>query len=229
MMSYPAARARRTARRCQRRKSAMSDADIMRACTGSCAQVTIGRWAGPMGVSRLDRLVAVIPQPQLNVGSNVRSRVYLHLLSADNSPAALGFDIPHGRLRRGIPVAHAVAVRHLEEPVPGADRPELHRFEQDVVTSVAHGSGFRDLARSRGQRAWPSLPRRMRKNGDRSQNRATNMRTIPAPMMPTSDQTCAMGATCNDCTTIQTRNPAAPSGSTPASTRSQALLMIRRR
>ena len=76
--------------------------------------------------------------------------MYLHLLGADHGPAALGLDVAHGRLRGWIPVSHAVAVRHLEEPVLGADRPQLHRLEQDVVTAIARGgTGRRDRVRSR--------------------------------------------------------------------------------
>ena len=87
--------------------------------------------------------VTVVPQAQLDEGSDIGARVNLHLLSADDGPAALGLDIAHGRLRGGIPVTHAVAMRHLEEPVLGADRPELHRLEQDVVPAITHGStGF---------------------------------------------------------------------------------------
>jgi len=34
-------------------------------------------------------------------------------------------------------------MRHLEEPVLGADRRELHWLEQDVVPAITHGStGF---------------------------------------------------------------------------------------
>lgn len=69
--------------------------------------------------------------------------VYLHLLGTDDGPAALGLDVAHGRLRGGIPVTHAVAVGHLEEPVPGADGAELNRLEQDVVPAIARGNaGF---------------------------------------------------------------------------------------
>jgi amino acid transporter len=67
--------------------------------------------------------VTVIPQTQLDIGSDVRTGVYLYLLGADHGSATLGLDVAHGRLGGWIPVSHAVAVRYLEEPVPGADRP----------------------------------------------------------------------------------------------------------
>ena len=73
--------------------------------------------------------VTVVPQAQLDKGRDVGARVDLHLLGADDSPAALGLDVAHGRLRGGITVTHAVAVRHLEEPVLRANRPQLNRLE----------------------------------------------------------------------------------------------------
>jgi hypothetical protein len=34
-------------------------------------------------------------------------------------------------------------MRHLEEPVLGANRPKLNRLEQDVVPAITHGNtGF---------------------------------------------------------------------------------------
>jgi hypothetical protein len=73
--------------------------------------------------------VIVVPQAQLDKGGDVGARVNLHLLGTDDSPAALGLDVAHGRLCGGITVTHAVAVRHLEEPVLGANRPQLNRLE----------------------------------------------------------------------------------------------------
>ena len=86
------------------------------------------------------RHVLVVPQPQLDERADVGGRVDLDLFGADHGPAALGLDLPHVRLAGRVAVPHAVAVRHLEEPVACGDRPDLDRFEQDVVARVSHGS-----------------------------------------------------------------------------------------
>ena len=49
----------------------------------------------------------------------------LDLLGADDGPAALRLDAAHHGVRRRVAVAHAVAVRHLEEAVARRHRPEL--------------------------------------------------------------------------------------------------------
>jgi len=82
--------------------------------------------------------IAVIPDTQLDERGDIRGWVDLHLLGADDCPAALGLDSPQGGFRGGIPVAHAGAVRHLEEPVPGGDRPDLDRLEEDIMPGVPH-------------------------------------------------------------------------------------------
>ena len=65
----------------------------------------------------------------------------LDLLGADDGPAALRLDAAHHGVRGRVAVAHAVAVRHLEEAVARGHRPELHRLEEDVVARVAHVIG----------------------------------------------------------------------------------------
>src|SRR5947209_5741161 len=54
-----------------------------------------------------------------------------------DGPTALGLDAAHDRVGGRVAVAHAVAMRHLEEAVARGDRAELHRLEQDVVARVA--------------------------------------------------------------------------------------------
>jgi hypothetical protein len=63
------------------------------------------------------RVILVVPDAQLDERGDVRGGVDLDLLDADHGPAALGLDPAHRVLRGGIAVVHAVAVRHLEEPV----------------------------------------------------------------------------------------------------------------
>ena len=69
----------------------------------------------------------------------------------------------------------------------------------------------------------------IRKNGERRINRATSIRTSPAPMMPTSDHFSDPGAVCSDLTTTQARNTAEANGRMPTSIASQVLLKMRRR
>ena len=80
-----------------------------------------------------------------------------------------------------------------------------------------------------GARAAVSLSRGIRKNGDCRMNRAENISSTPAMTMPTSDQTWDDGALSSDLARIQPRNTAAPSGSRPRISASQALLNTRRR
>ena len=60
-------------------------------------------------------------------------------------------------------------------------------------------------------------------------NRAENIRISPAIMMLISDQRWTDGALPTDLTKIQPRKPTAPSASTPTTTKSPALLTMRRR
>ena len=94
--------------------------------------------------------VLVVPQPQLDERADVGRRVNLDLFGADHRPAALGLDLPHEGLARRIAVAHAVAVRNLEEPIARGHRPDLDWFEQNVVARISHGSLL--LAPQRGGR-----------------------------------------------------------------------------
>ena len=143
----------------------MSRLLIRRACTGSV--VCTGRCDGPIGgwrhvqvgrrhaaVDELDpgqravlvhlldqplvhRDVGVVPEPALDVPGDVGRVVELDLLGAHDRPAALGLDAAHLGVGARVQVAHAVAVRHLEEAVAGRHRPDRHRLEQDVVARVA--------------------------------------------------------------------------------------------
>ncbi len=83
--------------------------------------------------------VAVVPQPRLHVRREVAAGVDLAFLGGDHRPAALGLDLAHRRVGERHRVAHAIAMRHLEEAVLGRHRADLQRGEQDVVAGVAHG------------------------------------------------------------------------------------------
>ncbi|MDD9993310.1 MAG: hypothetical protein OXP75_16055 [Rhodospirillales bacterium] len=83
------------------------------------------------------RDVAVVPEPKLDEGGDVRGGVDLHLLGADHGPAALRLDPAHPGERRGVAVAHAVAVRHLEEAVVRGHWADRDRLEEHVEAGVA--------------------------------------------------------------------------------------------
>src|SRR5262249_8265287 len=87
------------------------------------------------------RQVAVIPDPQLDEGSDVRRRVDLDLLGAYHRPAALCLDLAHRGLGAGVTVTHAVAMRDLEEPVPGDERPDGDGLKEDIVWRGRGGWG----------------------------------------------------------------------------------------
>ena len=83
------------------------------------------------------RDVRVVPETALDEAADVRGGMDFDLLGADDGPTALGLDAAHDRVGGRVAVAHAVAMRHLEEAVARGDRAELHRLEQDVVARVA--------------------------------------------------------------------------------------------
>ena len=167
-----------TACRCQRRRSSMSSRVMRRACTGSVP--CTARWPGPIGDSREYRFgaimppctssmpasdpcsctvstsrscsgdVGVLPDPPLDVRGVLGGVMELDLLGAHHRPAALGLDAAHGGVAAGVKPAHAVAVRHLEEPVASRHRPDLDRLEQDVEAGLSHVSLGRSGKRSGG-------------------------------------------------------------------------------
>ena len=87
--------------------------------------------------ARVHRDVRVVPQPSLDEATGIGVGVELDLLGADDGPASLRLDASHDRVRGRVAVAHAVAVRYLEEAVAGRHRTELHRLEEHVVARVA--------------------------------------------------------------------------------------------
>ena len=93
----------------------------------------------PVRHPRQHRDVAVVPQPQLDEGGDVRGVVELDLLGAHHRPAAFGLDPAHPGERGGVAVAHAVAVGDLVETVLRGHRPDGDRFEEDVVAGVTSG------------------------------------------------------------------------------------------
>ncbi len=85
----------------------------------------------------VSRNVGVVPQAALDEAADVRGRMDLDLLGAHDRPPAFGLDAAHHRVGGRVAVAHAVAVRHLEEAVACGHRPEPDRLEQDVVAGIA--------------------------------------------------------------------------------------------
>jgi hypothetical protein len=69
----------------------------------------------------------------------------------------------------------------------------------------------------------------MEKNGERSANRASSIRTRPATTMPSIDQRSASVSPVSDLYTIQTRNADDATGRTPSVMAFQAPLTTRRR
>ena len=90
-----------------------------------------------IGNPRQHRHVLLIPIAQLDERGDVARRMDFHLLGAHHAPAAFGLYRPHGGQRRGVAVAHPVAVRHLVEAVLGPDRPDLNWLKENVVSGVA--------------------------------------------------------------------------------------------
>ncbi len=86
----------------------------------------------PLDQPGVHRDVGVVPDPALDVRRDLAGVVELDLLGADDGPAALRLDAPHLGVRGRVVMPHPVAVRHLEEPVPGRHRSQLHRLEQDI-------------------------------------------------------------------------------------------------
>ena len=84
-----------------------------------------------------ERNVTVVPQAALDDRAVLRAVVDLHLLRADNRPAALGLDAAHLSHAGGIGVTHAVAMRDLVEAVLRGQWADLHRLEENIVTHIA--------------------------------------------------------------------------------------------
>ena len=58
------------------------------------------------------------------------------LFGAHHRPAAFGLDPTHHRHGCGMGASHAVAMRRLIKAVAGRHRPDLYRFEQDIVLGI---------------------------------------------------------------------------------------------
>ena len=101
-----------------------------------------------VGDARQHRHVLIVPDAQFDERRNVAGWMNLDLLGAHHAPAALRLDRPHGGECRGIPVSHAVAMRHLIESVLGRNRADPHRLEQDIVSGIA---GHDVSCRGRGE------------------------------------------------------------------------------
>ena len=97
---------------------------------------------GPASTSRASAGMSASSQSlPFDEAADVRARVDLHLLGADDRPTSFGLDPSHDRVRRRVAMAHPVAVRHLEETVARRHRAEGDRLEENVVTRVAHELG----------------------------------------------------------------------------------------
>ena len=81
--------------------------------------------------------IAVVPQAALDAGAVLGSVMDFHLFGAHNRPATFGLHTAHLRHAGGVGAAHAIAVRHLVEPVACRNRTDLDRLEQDVVARIA--------------------------------------------------------------------------------------------
>ena len=84
----------------------------------------------------------------------------LDLLGADDCPAALGLDAAHMGKRRRVAIAHAGAMGHLIEAIPGGDRPDLDGLEQDVELRVQAHEITRIDSVIRGRTPFPDGARR---------------------------------------------------------------------
>ena len=110
-----------------------------------------------LGNAGQHRNVLIAPEAEFDIGRDIGAVVDLHHLGADHGPAALGLHAAHGGQRRGVAIAHAVAVRHLVEAVPRRHGADAHGLEENVVAGIAgHGSlRFRmSLAGRPGSRLW---------------------------------------------------------------------------
>ena len=91
----------------------------------------------PIRDPREHRDVAVVPEPELDVGGDVRGVMDLDLLGADHRPAPLRLDPAHPSERGRVAVPHSVAVRHLVEAVLRGHRADRDRLEEHVVARIA--------------------------------------------------------------------------------------------
>ena len=82
--------------------------------------------------------VRCLPDPPLDVVTEVVAVVDLDLLGAHDRPTALGLHPSHDGVGGRIAMAHPVAVRDLEEAVARHDRPNRHGLEEDVVAGLSH-------------------------------------------------------------------------------------------
>src|ERR1700687_3316323 len=73
----------------------------------------------------------------------------LDLLGADDGPAALRLRCTHPGVSGRVAMAHAVAMRHLEETVARGDGADRHRLEEDVEARVASAQRKRLRAMTR--------------------------------------------------------------------------------
>ena len=85
--------------------------------------------------------VVLVPKLRFRIGSGLGMRGERTLLGTHDSPSALGLHASHGGVGARQQVAHAAAVRHLEEAVAGRHGADLDRLEEDIEAGIA-GHGF---------------------------------------------------------------------------------------
>ena len=85
---------------------------------------------------RLDVLVVV--HPRIRQGRVVRRLVDHGLLEADDTPATLGSSPAEGNHLLECSHPHRGCMGHDVESVLGPDGTDLHGFEQDVISGIAH-------------------------------------------------------------------------------------------
>ena len=82
--------------------------------------------------------VGVVPKAPLIGRRQIGRRMDLDLLGRHDAPSPLGLDRLVRQIGVGIAMTHARAMGNLVEAIARPDRPDLHRLEENVVSSVAH-------------------------------------------------------------------------------------------
>ncbi len=107
-----------------------------------------------LGHQRVRANVALVPEGRHGKGRVLARRMDRAVFGVDHAPAALGLHAAQMGQGARAQVAAAGAVRHLIEAVLGRHRPDLDRFEEDIVAWIAaHGFTCNPLAPARSSGA----------------------------------------------------------------------------
>ena len=85
--------------------------------------------------------IFVGPEAGFVCGGQIGGRMDFGFLGGHNAPTALGLDAAMGCFGVGVTIAHASAMGHLVKAIARGVGADLHGFEQDIKTRIAHGSG----------------------------------------------------------------------------------------